>query len=109
MNLNLRNLGPLGFRGGAMSSKDSQGLLWKREGSNVFYTYGFTPNTVGVFRLSVKDAVAFVTGQVGLLPPGFCNPMGGRTITEGCEILHTGKVHSKKHLLSIMEGATKKQ
>lgn len=108
MNLNLKNLGPLGFKGGLMASKTSIELLWKQIGNDVFYASGHFPGAVGVFRLSAKQATEFHQGKVGLLPPGFCNPMGGKVITENHETLFKGTVKNKKHLLSIINQAISK-
>jgi hypothetical protein len=102
MNLNLKNLQPLGFRGGRMDSKTSITLLWVIRGSSVFYTSGYSPNTVGVFHLKPAEMKKFKKGRVSLLPPGFCNATGGEVLTD-CRILHRGTVRSKKHLMSIID------
>lgn len=108
MKLNLKNLEPLGFKGGLMASKTSIELLWKQINNNVFYASGYFPGAVGMFRLSAKQAKEFDEGKVGLLPPGFYNPMGGKVITENHETLFEGTVKNKKHLLSIINQATSK-
>lgn len=105
MKLNLRNLEPLGFKGGIMTSKTSITLLWRQIGNNVFYASGYGPGSIGVFRLSEEQAKEFQQGNIGLLPPGFCSPMGGKVITENHRELFRGEPKDKRHFQEIIDKA----
>lgn len=112
MNLSLRNLSPLGFRGGLMTQLTSIALLWRTDHATnrIYFTSGYTPNMVGFYQLTKPEMVLFTAGHLILLPPGFCSPGSGRTKVKGPEhavILHEGDVKSRKHLTAILADGVK--
>ena len=107
MNLNLKNLGPLGFKGGLMTGKRDIGLLWKMVGDQVIFTSGYTPNKVGLFSLTPKQAEKFRKGELSLVPEGITvSPCSRNSITK-YKLLHYGPVKNTRHLMSIINRSVK--
>lgn len=101
MNLNLRNLARAGFRSTSIfSSPRAIGLLYRCKGTDVEFTSGYCPNRLGVFRLTKSQFNQFKRGRLSLVPPGFCNPSGGKSVQEAI-MLFEGTVRSVKHLERI--------
>ncbi len=104
MHLNLRNLAPLGFKGGAMTGPTSISLLWRVQGNVVQYASGYTPQSIGLFHLTPALMRRFVDGKLILSPPGFCSPTAGRTpVCSDPYATYQGRVRSKAHLEQLLE------
>lgn len=121
MNLNLRNLAPLGFKSGdPRTTSTSISLLHRVKGPRVEYASGscpnqvgyrveyasgYCPNQLGYFDITARQLRAFRAGQLGLQPPGFCSPMGGAIVTDA-RVIYEGTVRSKQHLEQLFSKHT---
>ena len=104
MNLNLRNLAPLGFKGGIMTRPTSLSLLWRIRDNRVEYTSGYGSGPcLGIYLLEPAEMRRFKAGKLGITPPGFCNPMGRKTIAKPAYATYQGRVRSKAHLEQLLE------
>jgi len=107
MNLNLKNLSKLGFKGGLMTGSTSIALLWRVRGNRVEFASGHYPGTLGVFILTPRQLKSFERGKLVLVPQGFCSPMHSNYLG-GETILHVGPVKSCKEVEEIFEKALDK-
>jgi len=102
MKLNKKNLAPIGFQSGIMTSPTSMTLHWRTREDRVEFADGIN-HRVGVFKLTPKHMRAFKKGKLSLVPPGFCAPTRKESeVLSDCEILHEGDVRSKAHLEKIL-------
>ena len=102
MNLNLRNLSKLGFKGGLMTRPTSIALLWRVRGNRVEFASGYHPGTLGVFTLTPRQLKSFERGSLSLVPEGFCSPMHSNYLG-GETTLHVGPVKSCKQVEEIFQ------
>jgi hypothetical protein len=105
MNLNLKNLSKAGFKAASiMATQTSLGLFYRVKPLKcgfvkVEYASSLFPSTLGVFDLTWGESRSFRAGHLSLLPPGHCNPIGGKTVFG--RVIHEGPVNSLRHLECI--------
>lgn len=101
MKLNLKNLEPAGFKSTALfPTKLGGGLFYRKKTDRVEYASTYVPQSLGVFPMTKAQLRQLAEGKLGLVPPGFCNPSGGKSLTNG-RVIYTGEIRSLKQLEEI--------
>ena len=101
MNLNLKNLSKLGFKGTGMFG--GGGLLYRVKANTVEFASAYTPNMLGRFVLTPRQMKSFHAGKLSLVPEGFCNPSSRSYLTEHTT-LHRGPVKSCAQIERVFSG-----
>lgn len=101
MKLNLKNLASAGFKSTALfATKLGGGLFYRKKADRVEYASSYVPQSLGVFPMTRAQLQKLTAGKLSLVPPGFCNASGGKTLENG-RVVYAGEIKSVKHLEEI--------
>lgn len=101
MKLNLKNLGPVGFKSTSrFPTKLGGGLFYRKKPDRVEFASSYVHQGLGVFPMTAAQMKQFEAGKLSLVPPGFLNPSGSKSLQNG-RVVYTGEIRSIEHLEEI--------